>query len=50
MIPGIAIPRDLIDILRPSFFEITLNGLKTLSNLKIFITFKFDDVKLNDII
>jgi hypothetical protein len=39
-ISGRATPSALIEILRPSFLEIALNGLKTLSKRKIFIIFR----------
>ena len=49
-IPGIAIPKDLIDILSPSFLDITLKGLRTFSSLNILINLILFDVILNDMI
>lgn len=48
-IPGIAIPNDLIDILRPSFLEITLIGLSTFKSLINLITLRFDELIVRDI-
>ncbi len=39
-ISGRATPKALIDILRPSFFEIALKGLKTFNRRKILMIFK----------
>jgi hypothetical protein len=40
MIPGRATPSALIDILSPSFFEMTLSGLKTFISLTTLIELK----------
>ncbi len=49
IIPGKAMPSDIIDTLRPSFLDITLTGLITLSSLSTFITFRFAELNASDI-
>jgi hypothetical protein len=48
IIPGIAIPKDLIDIFNPSFLDITLSGRNTLISLNILTALKSRAVKVKD--
>lgn len=48
-IPGNATPRALIDIFRPSFLEITLNGLRTFMSLTTLMDWRLLAGSMNEI-